>query len=88
MPMSGTYGLHLGAVCQYEGYFFVRHLKGNSGDPIQKLADSQATRRKVAGALLFAHKRFLLYVRAQTKKTEFEEIWKSVSKCVLDQIAN
>ena len=38
--------------------------------------------------MLFAHKRFLLYVRAQTKKTEFEEIWKSVSKCVLDQIAD
>ena len=33
------------------GTYFVRHLKGNSGNQIQKLADSQATRTKVAHAV-------------------------------------
>jgi hypothetical protein len=34
------------------GTFFVRHLKGNSGDQIKKLAESQATRAKVANAVV------------------------------------
>jgi hypothetical protein len=36
--------------------YFVRHLKGNSGNQIQKLADSQATRTKVAHAVVYAKK--------------------------------
>jgi hypothetical protein len=36
------------------GTYFVRHLKGNSGNQIQKLADSQATRTKVAHAVVYA----------------------------------
>ncbi len=36
------------------GTYFVRHLKGNSGNQIQKLADSQATRTKVAHAVIYA----------------------------------
>jgi hypothetical protein len=38
------------------GTYFVRHLKGNSGNQIQKLADSQAIRTKVAHAVVYAKK--------------------------------
>ncbi len=38
------------------GTYFVRHLKGNSGNLIQKMADSQATRMKVAHAVVYAKK--------------------------------
>jgi hypothetical protein len=38
------------------GTYFVRYLKGNSGNQIQKLADSQATRTKVAHAVVYAKK--------------------------------
>ena len=38
------------------GKYFVRHLKGNSGNLIQKLADRQATRMKVAHAVVYARK--------------------------------
>ncbi len=38
------------------GTFFVCHLKGNGGDKIKKLADSQATRTKVANAVVCAQK--------------------------------
>ena len=36
------------------GTYFVRHLKGNSGNQIQKLAVIQATRTKVAHAVVYA----------------------------------
>jgi len=36
------------------GTYFVRHLKGNSGTQIQKLADSQATRTKVTHTAVYA----------------------------------
>ncbi len=38
------------------GTYFVRHLKGNSRNIIQKLADSQAKRTKVAHAVVYAKK--------------------------------
>jgi hypothetical protein len=38
------------------GTYFVTHLKGNSGNQIQKLADSQATRTIVAHAVVYAKK--------------------------------
>ncbi len=38
------------------GTYFVRHLKGNSRNLIQKMADSQATRTKVAQAVVYAKK--------------------------------
>jgi hypothetical protein len=38
------------------GTYSVRHLKGNSGNQIQKLADSQVTRTKVAHAVVYAKK--------------------------------
>ena len=36
------------------GTYFVRHLKGNCGNLIQKLADMQATRTKVAHTVVYA----------------------------------
>jgi hypothetical protein len=36
------------------GTFFVKHLKGNSGDQLKKLASCQATRTKVAHAVVYA----------------------------------
>jgi hypothetical protein len=38
------------------GTYFVRHLKGNCGNLIQKLADMQATRTKVAHTVVYARK--------------------------------
>ncbi len=34
------------------GTYFVKHLKGNSGNQVQKLADCQATRTNVAHAVV------------------------------------
>ncbi len=39
-----------------QGTYFVRYLKGNSGNQIQKLADCQATRTKVAHVVIYAKK--------------------------------
>ncbi len=37
-----------------QGTYFVKHLKGNSGNQVQKLADCQTTRTKVASAVMDA----------------------------------
>ena len=61
-------------------------MKGNSGDQIKKLADSQATRTKVANAVVCAQK--ISDFGQDTDDTpEIEELWKSASNCVLDNIA-
>ena len=39
-----------------QGTYFVRHLKGKSGNLIQKLADRQVMRTKVAHAVVYARK--------------------------------
>ena len=68
------------------GTFFVPYLKGNSGDQIMKLADSQATRTKVANAVVCAQK--ISDVGQDADDTpKIEELWKSASNCVLDNIA-
>ena len=36
-----------------QGPYFVKHLKGNSGDQLKKLASCQATRTKVAHAVIY-----------------------------------
>ena len=38
------------------GTYFVKHLKGNSGDQLKKLASCQAMRTKVAHAVVYAAK--------------------------------
>ena len=37
-----------------QGTYFVKHLKGNSGDQLKKLASCQATRTKVARTVVYA----------------------------------
>jgi hypothetical protein len=89
MPMSAAYGVHLGEVRQYEGHVFVQHLKGNSGDQIKKLAESQATRTKVANAVVCSQK-----IAVETgdhlddNTPEIEVLWRSASSSVQDCIAH
>jgi hypothetical protein len=71
------------------GTFFVRHLKGNSGDQIKKLAESQATRTKVANAVVCSQK-----IAVETgghlddNTPEIEALWRSASSSVQDRIAH
>ncbi len=39
------------------GTYFVKHLKGNSGNQVQKLADCQAFRTKVAHVVVYVKKK-------------------------------
>jgi hypothetical protein len=39
-----------------QGTYFVKHLKGNSGNQVQKLEDCQTTRTKVAHVVVYAKK--------------------------------
>ncbi len=48
--------MYSGEICQYAGGVFIKHLKGNSGNQIQKLAHRQVTRTKVAHAVVNAKK--------------------------------
>ncbi len=71
------------------GTFFVRHLKGNSGDQIKKLAESQATRTKVANAVVCSQK-----IAVETgghldnNTLEIEAFWRSAWSSVKDCLAN
>jgi hypothetical protein len=71
------------------GTFFVQHLKGNSGDQIKKLAESQATRMKVANAVLCSQK-----IAVETgghlddDTPEIEPLWRSAWSSVKDRLAN
>jgi hypothetical protein len=62
------------------GTLFVRYLKGNSGDQIKKLAESQATRTKVANAVVCSQK-----IAVETgghlddDTPEIEALWRSAS---------
>jgi hypothetical protein len=71
------------------GTFFVRYLKGNSRDQIKKLAESQATRTKVANAVVCSQK-----IAVETgghlddNTPEIEALWRSASSSVEDCFAN
>ncbi len=71
------------------GTFFVRYLKGNSRDQIKKLAESQATRMKVANAVVCSQK-----IAVETgshlddNTPEIEVLWRSASSSVEDRFAN
>jgi hypothetical protein len=69
------------------GPFFVHHLKGNSGNQIKKLADSQATRTKVANAVVCAQK-ISVSCNVTNDSPDVRELWKSATESVLDQTAN
>ncbi len=88
MPMFQTHGLHLGAVCQYEGTnFFVCCLKGNSGNQIMKLADGQATRTKVANAVVCVQK-ISVFCDDTDDSPEVRKLLKFATDSVLDHTAN
>ncbi len=71
------------------GTFFVQHLKGNSGDQNKKLAKSQATRTKVANAVVCSQK-----IAVETgghldnDTLEIEALWRSAWSSVKDHLAN
>jgi hypothetical protein len=65
------------------GTFFVCHLTGNSGDKIKKLADSQATRTKVANAVVCAQK-ISVFCEDTDDSPEVRELWESATDSVLD----
>ena len=88
--MFRTHGIHLGAVCKYEGHFFVRQLKGNSINQIKMLADSQATRTKVANAVVCAQK---ISASAfgddeDADSPEVIELWEFAKDSVVDNICD
>jgi hypothetical protein len=87
MLIFQTHGLHLGAVCQYEGYFFVCHLKGNSCNQIKKLPDSQVTRTKVANAVVCTQN-ISVFCDDTNDSPEVRELWKFATDSVLDHEAN
>jgi hypothetical protein len=62
-------------------------LKGNSGNQIKKLADSQATRTKVANAVVCTQK-ISVVSEVADDTPEDEKLWKSASICLLDQTAD
>jgi hypothetical protein len=66
------------------GTFFVCHLKGNSGDKIKKLADSQASRTKVANRVVCAQK-ISVFCEDTNDSPEVRELWDSTTDSVLDQ---
>ncbi len=69
------------------GTFFVRHLKGNSSDQIKKLADSQATRTKVANAVVCVQK-ISVFCKNTDDSPEVRELWMSTTDSVLDHTAD
>jgi hypothetical protein len=69
------------------GNFFVRHLKGNSGDQIKKLADSQATRTKVANAVV-CNQKISVFCKNTDDSPEVRELWMSTTDSVIDHTAD
>jgi hypothetical protein len=71
------------------GTFFVRHLKGNSGDQIKKLAESQATRTKVVNAVVCSQKIVVdIGGHPDDDNPEIAVLWRSALSSVQDRIAH
>jgi hypothetical protein len=71
------------------GTFFVQYLKGNSGDQIKKLAESQPTRTKVANAVVCSQKIAVETGGHPDNDTpEIEALWRSALSSVEDCLAN
>jgi hypothetical protein len=69
------------------GTFCVCHLKGNIGDQIKKLADSQATRTKVANAVVCTQK-ISVFCENTDDSPEVRELWMSNTDSILDHTAD
>ncbi len=71
------------------GTFFVRHLKGVSGDQIKKLAESQATTTKVANTVVCSQKIAVEPGGHLDDDTpEIEALWRYAWSSVKDRLAN
>ena len=68
------------------GTYFVKHLKGNSGDQIQKLASCQATRTKVAHAVVYAKRTVEpdgdTFIHDNTP--ECQALWETATECIFE----
>jgi hypothetical protein len=69
-----------------QGTYFVKHLKGNSGDQIQKLASCQAIRTKVAHAVVYAKTTVKLdgdtFIHNNTP--ECQALWEMATECIFE----
>jgi hypothetical protein len=69
------------------GTFFVRFLKGNSGNQVKKLAESPATRTKVANAVVCAQKIAVevggCVDNCDEESSEIQAFWKSATIYIL-----
>ncbi len=64
-------------------------MKGNSGDQIKKLAESQATRTKVANAVVCSQKIEVdIGGHLDDNTPEIAALWRSASSSVQDRIAH
>ena len=66
------------------GTYFVKHLKGNSGDQIQKLASCQATRTKVAHGVVYAKTLVDLDgdMFVHDNRPECQALWEMATECI------
>ena len=69
-----------------QGTYFVKHLKGNSGDQLKKLASCQATRTKVAHAVVYAKTVVELDEKAfiHDDSQECQVLWKMATERVFE----
>ena len=68
------------------GTYFAKHLKGNSGDQLKKLASCQATRTKVAHAVVYA--KTMVDMDGDTfihdNTPECQALWEMATDCVFE----
>jgi hypothetical protein len=68
------------------GYLFVKHLKGNSGYQLKKLASCQAKRTKVAHAVVYAKMTVEsddnLFIHNNTP--EYQVLWEMATESVFE----
>jgi hypothetical protein len=68
------------------GTYFLKHLKGNIGDQLKKMASSQATRTKVAHAVVYAKMVVELDEKAfiHDNSQKCQVLWKMATECVFE----
>jgi hypothetical protein len=68
------------------GTYFVKHLMGNSGDQIQKLASCQATRTKVAHTVVYAKTTVELDgdMFIHDNMPECQALWETATECIFE----
>jgi hypothetical protein len=70
------------------GTYFVKHLKGKSGDQLKKLASCQATRTKVAHAVVYAKTMVELdgdaFIHDNTPECQVLWLWEMATESVFE----